>query len=199
MHALKEGVTVFEDDDFFFHQEGCCRSTFPTRCRKCGRIVYYHSCTCGSKVYFDALGEDWPKHDCSDQSRSTRGRKFKLSTDGPLIPSDQVEVYAVTGQVDTLKGVIWEVVHDRDQFTYFRVERGLMSSLALGELANYQLGQISLRVQRGEQPAFYALWIPSSLLLKYRLKNGVPVFAKIRAVDIQDRDCVWFCYNILSR
>jgi hypothetical protein len=44
----------------------------PMRCSNCGRKVHYWSCTCGSIVFFDQLGPDWPKHDCS-------------STGGPIV------------------------------------------------------------------------------------------------------------------
>jgi len=37
----------------------------PTRCNRCGKIVFYYECTCGSKVFFDAIGDPWPKHICS--------------------------------------------------------------------------------------------------------------------------------------
>ena len=44
------------------HQPGCETRTFKMRCPDCGKQVWYFDCTCGSKVFFDALGEPWPRH-----------------------------------------------------------------------------------------------------------------------------------------
>jgi hypothetical protein len=42
----------------------CNAKTFPLRCRWCGHGVFYFSCDCGSKVFFEALAAPWPQHDC---------------------------------------------------------------------------------------------------------------------------------------
>lgn len=44
------------------HMSGCSTVTFRTACRDCGAPVYYFSCNCGSKVFFDSLGGAWPLH-----------------------------------------------------------------------------------------------------------------------------------------
>ena len=44
------------------HDQNCQRTTIPTKCRDCGEEVFYFSCTCGSKVFFDSLGGSWPQH-----------------------------------------------------------------------------------------------------------------------------------------
>lgn len=46
------------------HGWWCNTVTYPTKCRGCGEPVFYFSCDCGSAVFFDALGEPWPEHDC---------------------------------------------------------------------------------------------------------------------------------------
>ena len=46
------------------HGWWCNAVTFPTKCRNCGEGVFYFHCNCGSAVFFDALGEPWPIHDC---------------------------------------------------------------------------------------------------------------------------------------
>lgn len=48
-----------------------CRTVFcyPRECPDCGEEVYYWSCTCGSHVLFDELGEPWPKHECTTNKR----------------------------------------------------------------------------------------------------------------------------------
>jgi len=51
------------------HGPDCWTTTFPTACRYCGRRVYVLTCTCGSCVLFDKLGEAWPLH--AESSPST--------------------------------------------------------------------------------------------------------------------------------
>lgn len=48
------------------HGDWCRTRTYPTRCRICRADVFYFSCTCGSKVFFDSLGSPWPLHRCGD-------------------------------------------------------------------------------------------------------------------------------------
>ena len=68
------------------HRVDCLTRTFPTKCSKCGDDVFFFSCTCGSRVFFDELGWPWPEHDCrfsrSDR-RWAKGRpRTKLSGGG---------------------------------------------------------------------------------------------------------------------
>ena len=44
------------------HGPDCETRTWPTGCPTCGQQVFYFSCTCGSGVFFDALGPPWPIH-----------------------------------------------------------------------------------------------------------------------------------------
>jgi len=46
------------------HGSGCVkRFCYPTFCPRCRGEVFYWECTCGSKVFFDSLG-DWQEHGC---------------------------------------------------------------------------------------------------------------------------------------
>jgi hypothetical protein len=38
-------------------------------CPVCGASVFFYQNEYGSRVFFDALGFDWPKHPCTDNSR----------------------------------------------------------------------------------------------------------------------------------
>ena len=44
------------------HQPGCTTTLWQTRCRDCSAIVYFFSCSCGSRVFFDSPGYPWPLH-----------------------------------------------------------------------------------------------------------------------------------------
>src|SRR5919106_3552269 len=56
------------------------------RCPECGAQVYYYENEFGSKVYFNDLGGNWPKHPCTDKrataeihqkSKATNFRSFE--------------------------------------------------------------------------------------------------------------------------
>lgn len=46
------------------HGRWCGSRTFPMNCPTCQAKVYFFSCDCGSRVFFDDLGGSWPRHDC---------------------------------------------------------------------------------------------------------------------------------------
>ena|SRR6266404_1078906 len=47
------------------HPRSCVTLTcHPQKCSKCEERVFYFSCTCGSKVFFDTLFPDWWQHEC---------------------------------------------------------------------------------------------------------------------------------------
>jgi hypothetical protein len=47
------------------HGIWCNGKAFPTTCKCCGKRIFYYSCDCGSKVFFDRLGGSWPIHECT--------------------------------------------------------------------------------------------------------------------------------------
>lgn len=51
------------------HGYWCNAKTYPTTCRWCGAEVFFFSCDCGCKVFFDSLGPPWPIHECSPEHR----------------------------------------------------------------------------------------------------------------------------------
>jgi len=50
------------------HGPWCNARTRPTRCPHCGARVFYFTCDCSCKVFFDSLGWPWPIHECSRQA-----------------------------------------------------------------------------------------------------------------------------------
>jgi hypothetical protein len=46
------------------HGKWCNAKTYPTKCKYCGKQIFYFTCDCGSKVFFDSLGGCWPIHTC---------------------------------------------------------------------------------------------------------------------------------------
>jgi len=51
--------------------------TTTTICRHCGQKVFFYQNGFGSKVFFDELGGEWPKHDCNNHSKHHTVEQFK--------------------------------------------------------------------------------------------------------------------------
>ncbi|MCW3100154.1 MAG: hypothetical protein JWL77_5772 [Chthonomonadaceae bacterium] len=56
------------------HGHLCNAKTRPSRCKACKQKVFYFTCDCGSSVFFDSLGGNWPEHQCMN-AESTAQRK----------------------------------------------------------------------------------------------------------------------------
>jgi hypothetical protein len=81
------------------HTIACITKSFPTHCPECNADVWFFSCTCGSKVYFNELGYPWEQHQC---------RKYFLQQELSLIKnagrlSDE-EVYRMISELEKKKG-----------------------------------------------------------------------------------------------
>ena len=46
------------------HGWWCNTKTYPTHCPSCNHPVFYFSCDCGCRVFFNKLGQPWPIHSC---------------------------------------------------------------------------------------------------------------------------------------
>lgn len=46
------------------HNPSCVTKAFETKCPDCFDYVWFFSCTCGSKLFFDQLGWPWAHHIC---------------------------------------------------------------------------------------------------------------------------------------
>jgi hypothetical protein len=64
------------------HRENCKSRIWRTKCQFCGNLVWYFSCSCGSRVFFDSIGWPWPLH----QDSCTFYRINTLLDEG-LLPS----------------------------------------------------------------------------------------------------------------
>jgi hypothetical protein len=77
--ALNDGNTKLDEfgvplEAHPFVQQGAGHKpnslTIPNaRCPVCGASVFFYQNEYGSRVFFDELGFDWPKHPCTDNSR----------------------------------------------------------------------------------------------------------------------------------
>lgn len=66
------------------------------KCPVCGAPVYFWKSRTGSKVWFDALGQPWPKHPCLDLPSGLTSEhradviRVRSEAEGPLPPERQV-------------------------------------------------------------------------------------------------------------
>ena len=63
------------------HGDGCETVTYRTHCQRCGHRVFYFSCSEGSKVFFDSLGDPWPRHE--DSCPAQAAQRFIAETGTP--------------------------------------------------------------------------------------------------------------------
>lgn len=58
------------------HGWWCNARTYRTHCKYCGDPVFFFTCDCGCKVFFDELGWPWPEHRCTQYLIEQYGREF---------------------------------------------------------------------------------------------------------------------------
>jgi len=75
------------------HGAWCNARTIPMTCKYCNQEVFYFFCDCGCKVFFDALGEPWPKHYCADYE--------KAIFPSPVYPQEDIQEDATEGKMFT--------------------------------------------------------------------------------------------------
>ena len=57
------------------HGWWCNTKTYPTNCPSCNQSVFYFSCDCGCRVFFNKLGPPWPIHSCHSSQSNNHVRK----------------------------------------------------------------------------------------------------------------------------
>jgi hypothetical protein len=81
------------------HHISCVTKSFPTNCPECHSEVWFFSCSCGSKIYFNELGYPWDQHLC---------RKYFLQQELSLIKNSErlsdEEVYRIINDLEKKKG-----------------------------------------------------------------------------------------------
>ena len=72
------------------HGSWCETKTYETRCRTCDQTVFFFSCTCESRVFFDDRGPPWPKHRCWPEEVSQQVKEGFTRKDALLNVSYQM-------------------------------------------------------------------------------------------------------------
>lgn len=62
-HVLEDNLGV---NMIYHNSENCNAKTIKTKCLYCGNTVFYFSCDCGCKIFFNRLGGSWERHFCEE-------------------------------------------------------------------------------------------------------------------------------------
>lgn len=206
------------------HGYWCNSRTFRIRCRYCDHQVFYFSCACGSKVFFDELGEPWPRHECEQLrwERAGAGPAFAQSVAAGLITFRLEPEYARRVEDaarpsasrrqrsrETLRqdpyvhlqttemGVVREILQAVDVYRKFRLERTQIAAAMLGELAAEEFGQITIHTSDlgGDDDSSFTALIPIRRLRAAGIRNEDLASCTLRGAAGYEV-AVWVCDEI---
>jgi len=196
------------DDSGAIHGPWCGSRTYPTRCRDCGADVFYFSCNCGCKVFFDRLGWPWPIHDCAEHwakqrqirlqeeyaRRLEEQRERRQRRDAPIIACPPCD-----GDIVEELGVIREVVPAIDVYKRFKlssdspVARGLLGTLARNEVV-----QVTIYTGDLSQDALhsYTFFLDRKAWAKLGAVRGDLLSFTVVGRPVPGRSPYWLCTAI---
>lgn len=188
------------------HGTWCGARTYPTRCRTCGAQVFYFSCECGSKVFFDSLGGSWPVHDCvqnildqveiSIQQEYARRLARQLNRRRewrPPITARQPQ----RGERITEVGIVREI-RDVDVFEKFKVSPDSSFAVAaLGEISSNDQVQITFHVDdlAAERITSYTAFVKRSVWNSINAERGDLLRFTVDARAFPGKEH-WVCANL---
>ena len=205
------------------HGYWCNTRTFPTRCHDCGAKVFYFSCDCGSRVFFDRLGKPWQPHRCAERGYGQGWLKLELGSQ--IIPIDKfhetiereyrenVQQETENGRHNqtswtlrqdphahncrtTKQGVIKELIWDADIFK----KAGVTASFGIAMLGKYakgKLAQITIHTgalaEGAADNSSYTFFVGESVVKRLKLIKDDFVTAKLRGIVLSARHPIWVC------
>ncbi|MEH2124242.1 hypothetical protein [Nostoc sp.] len=159
--------------------------TYPTKCKKCGKAVYYHTNGNGDSVFFNSLGYPWQVHGCwYDYWKEEKANRKELSALSQSVeyflnPKNTAECKygilagAVRGLAGVSSGTIFQGITEEGIAQYM--------SLLLKKFRKVYRGFYVLTQSRGIQ-----LFRPQvKLKKKLKVNKNEPV---LRLVSIKRRD-----------
>ena len=168
------------------HGPWCGAKTWPTKCPSCSDRVFFFQCDCGSRVFFDELGEPWPLHDCytswTRDLKRRRGRAgsvtVELSPDitvyRPPEGSISAEVVSkarrrqehpdpivavspsASDKVIAVTGVVREIYKQVDVFTSLNLQYSSMTVAFLGPLGQGSWGKVTIHAPSWERDVLHS-------------------------------------------
>ncbi len=204
------------------HGWWCNSSTYPTRCKYCGGQVFYFSCDCGSKVFFDDLGPPWPEHRCFEYLSAQYGRDFiangmaiMMMTPGVEIghridadyisevqeqvknpvPPDILRQDPYDGVKTVEDGIVREIYLEVDLFKRLNIPRTSIGVSLLGFLGKEKYGQVTIHTGGlGEEGRdSFTFLVKTKMLKRKSVIKGDYIICHLRGITIADQATVWIC------
>jgi len=206
------------------HREGCQTTTWKTICLDCRKPVYYFSCSCGSKVFFDSLGDPWPLHadSCpvyharvminsgSDPRDIRKLLDSHAKVSGIPIPAEldqYLSGYGAPGKIyynDELpsddpieiEGRIYEV-NKINFFKRFELDDNLIIRRLLGKLVTEPYLEVIVREDADQNIRIRKRWtfvVPEEGATK--LRKGITVYATLQGKSIIDDLAIWVANDL---
>lgn len=208
------------------HRADCQTMIWKTTCPDCKKQVWYFSCTCGSRVFFDNKGYPWPLHQDSCPIYNIR----LMIQDG--IPVAQIRLLLVSeararvAQIpndirdyldanDTSSKILVEnklpseepcqavgIVREINKINFFKrfgLDPNPIIRKILGKLVTEPYTEIIIREKQVGNQRIVQQWsfvIPSREIEAYNLRVGMTIDASLGAQSILDEDAVWVAVSI---
>lgn len=204
-----------------YHGRWCGSRTWPTKCPTCSAAVFFFTCGCGCKVFFEFLGKPWPLHWCTatstapalpteievvatsadEASQRFRDRieervaeraKSTQRTSDPI-----VAVAPKRGAARDLVGALRELTLDVDAFKTFRLDKNSMAAALLGKLGRGPLAKITVHVPAADADEIesYTVWLPRTAATILVGKRGAPV-CLVMQMEKAASDHVWWTERV---
>jgi hypothetical protein len=198
------------DDYGAIHGAWCGARTFPTTCRYCGEKVFYFSCNCGCKVFFDRLGWPWPKHDCQSPEAIVRAVDIQVEREYVERMAKRYEkrreweppicvCHPKEGEEIFDLGLVREYAHV-DIYKKYKIEPDLPLAVKfLGELARNDYFQVTAHANdlESEQLQSYTFLVKQSKWKSAGAILGDLVEFSLVGFAIPGRESVgWLCKDI---
>ncbi len=206
------------------HGWWCNARTYPTVCHYCGQRVFYFSCDCGCKVFFDELGPPWPQHMCLPYLEATYGHtqavhlfeahRLRLGEEisiepeytqtllehgrNPSRPHRLVRQDPTEGSRVQEIGYLREIGPSQDAYKAFDLLRSPISRALLGSLADRRYIPITLHTGdlSREDGGSYTGVIDAESFSASKARRGDLVRFSLIAWGIPGRSLVWLCQRL---
>lgn len=210
------------------HGAHCNSRTWPTFCQYCGQRVFYFTCDCGCKVFFDELGEPWPKHQCRGYLNSLietygrevieRGMAVMMMTPG-IERSYEIQVQQahkqdvqqpaskniirrdpVHGAREDVVGIVRELIDGVNVFKRLGASDRPFSRAILGSLAKTQCVQITIHTGAlaSTDNHSYTFLVDKQLLMQQSIVKGALIRCQLRSLVVPGWNPIWICDRVRS-
>jgi len=206
------------------HREDCQTRTWKTNCPDCRKPVYFFACTCGSKVFFDALGDPWPLH--ADSCPIYHARTMINSGADPMairrlldseskvsrvpIPAEldqYLSGYGAPGKIyyndelpsddpSDIEGRIHEI-NKINFFKRFELDDNLIIRRLLGKLVTEPYVEVVVREDTDQSIRIRKRWtfvVPEGETKT--LRKGMTVYAALQGRPILDDVAIWVANDL---